>query len=188
MQIIATQLRSGQIIVKDGELYRVLSTTHVTPGKGNALVQSKLRSVRSGLQTEHRYRPSDKIEIAHIDTHEMQYIYSDGSHHYFMNLETYEQIALGEAALAESLGYLLPETIVEVDFYEGEPIAVELPHNVTLEVVETEPRLKGATAAGNSKPAKLETGITVTVPAYIEPGTKIVVDTRTGEYVSRAEG
>ena len=188
MQIIATQLRSGQIILKDGELYRVLSTTHVTPGKGNALVQSKLRSLRSGLQTEHRYRPSDKIEVAHIDTQEMQYIYSDGAHNYFMNLETYEQIALPEAAIGGGMGYLLPETIVEVDLYDGEPIAVELPNTVTLEVIETEPRLKGATAAGNSKPAKLETGISVTVPAYIEAGTMIVVDTRTGEYVSRAEG
>jgi len=187
MQIITTQLRSGQIIVHNGELYRVLGTTHVTPGKGNALVQSKLRSLRSGLGTEHRFRPSDKIEVAHIDTQEMQYIYSDGAHHYFMNLETYEQMALPEAALADAMGYLLPETVVEVDLYNGEPVGLELPNTVELEVVETDPRLKGATAAGNSKPAKLETGITVTVPAYIETGTKIVVDTRTGEYASRAE-
>ncbi len=187
MQIIATQLRSGQIILHNGELHRVLDTTHVTPGKGNALVQSKLRNLRTGLGTEHRYRPSDKIEVAHIDTQEMQYIYSDGAHHYFMNLETYEQLALPESALADSMGYLLPETVVEVDLYNGDPVGVELPNTVELEVVETEPKLRGATAAGNSKPAKLETGITVTVPAYIETGVRIVVDTRTGEYVSRAE-
>jgi len=187
MQIIATQLRSGQVIVHNGELYRVLSTTHVTPGKGNALVQSKIRSLKTGVQTEHRFRPSDKIEVARIDTHEMQYLYSDGHHYHFMNLETYEQLALPEEAIVDAKDYLLPETVVEVDFYNGEPVGVELPNTVVLEVVDTEPKLKGATAAGNSKPAKLETGITVTVPAYIETGTKIVVDTRTGEYVSRAE-
>jgi len=187
MQIIATQLRSGQIILHNGELYRVLSTTHVTPGKGNALVQSKLRSLRTGLQTEHRFRPSDKVEVARIDTKEMQYLYSDGSAHVFMDLETYEQLTLPAEALADTEGYLLPDTIVEVDLHKGEPVGVELPNTVVLEVVETEPKLKGATAAGNSKPAKVETGITVTVPAYIEAGTKIVVDTRTGEYVSRAE-
>jgi elongation factor P len=187
MQIIATQLRSGQIIVHNSELYRVLSTTHVTPGKGNALVQSRLRSLRSGLQTEHRFRPSDKVEVAHIDTQEMQYLYSDGTHQVFMNLESYEQIMLPNEALEDTVGYLLPETVVQVDVYNGDPVAVELPNTVVLEVVETEPRMKGATAAGNSKPAKLETGITVSVPAYIETGTKIVVDTRTGDYVSRAD-
>jgi elongation factor P len=104
-----------------------------------------------------------------------------------MNLETYEQLAMPAEALADAKDYLLPETVVQVDFYKGDPVGVELPNTVVLEVVETEPKLKGATAAGNSKPAKLETGITVTVPAYIETGTRIVVDTRTGEYVSRAE-
>ena len=187
MQIIATQLRSGQIILHNDELYRVLSTTHVTPGKGNALVQSKLRSLRTGLQTEHRFRPSDKIEVAHIDTQEMQYLYSDGTNHVFMNLESFEQIMLSKEALEDALGYLLPETVVQVDMYNGDPVGVELPNTVVLEVVETEPHMKGATAAGNSKPATLETGISVTVPAYIETGTKIVVDTRTGEYVSRSD-
>jgi len=187
MQIIATQLRPGQIIDHNGELYRVLSTTHVTPGKGNALVQSKIRSLRTGVQTEHRFRPSDKVEVARIDTHEMQFLYSDAHHFHFMNLETYEQLAMPKESLSDAKDYLLPDTVVEVDFYNGEPVGVELPNTVILEVVETEPKLKGATAAGNNKPATLETGITVTVPAYIETGTRIVVDTRSGEYVSRAE-
>ncbi len=187
MQVVATQIRSGQVIVLKGELYRIMDTTHVTPGKGNALVQTRLRNLRTGLQTEHRFRPSDKVEIAHISTKEMQYLYSDGSNHYFMDLETYEQLPLPEEQIGDGMQYLLPEAVVQVDFYDGQPVGVELPNTVVLEVVETEPAMKGATAAGGNKPAKLETGITVTVPMYIEPGTKIVVDTRTGAYVSRAD-
>ena len=188
MQIIATQLRSNQVIVQGGELYRVMETTHVTPGKGPALVQSKLRSLRTGTQTEQRFRPSDKIEVAHISTQEMQYLYSDGTGHHFMNMESYEQMALMDEILGpEAMSYLLPEAMVMVDLYEGNPIGVELPTTVVLEVVETEPPMKGATASGGAKPAKLETGITASVPNYIETGTRIVVDTRTGDYVSRAE-
>ncbi len=187
MQIVATQIRSGQVIVLKGELYRIMDMTHVTPGKGNALVQTKLRNLRTGLQTEHRFRPSDKVEVAHISTKEMQYLYSDGTNHYFMDLETYEQLPLPEEQLGEGMHYLLPEAIVQVDFFDGQPVGVELPNTVVLEVVDTEPAMKGATAAGGSKPAKLETGITVNVPMYIEPGTRIVVDTRTGAYVSRAD-
>ena len=121
-----------------------------------------------------------------MDTIEMQYMYSDSSGHHFMNTETYEQISLTDEALGEALGYLLPETVISVDFYESLPVAVELPTTVKLTIVDTEPALRGATAAGGSKPAKLETGITVTVPMFIETGTKIIVDTRTGEYLSRA--
>jgi elongation factor P len=187
MQVVATQIRSGQVIVLRGELYRIMDLTHVTPGKGNALVQSKLRNMRTGLQTEHRFRPSDKVEVAHISTKEMQYLYSDGTNRYFMDLETFEQLPLPEEHIEDGMQYLLPEAVVQVDFYDGQPIGVELPNTVVLEVVQTDPAMKGATAAGGSKPAELETGITVNVPMYIEPGTKIVVDTRTGEYVSRAD-
>jgi elongation factor P len=116
----------------------------------------------------------------------MQYLYSDTSGHHFMNMETFEQITLSDEVLGEALSYLLPDTVVTVDFYEGNPVSVELPNTVVLTVVETEPPLKGATAAGGSKPAKLETGLVVQVPMFVEAGTKIVVDTRTGEYVSRA--
>jgi elongation factor P len=135
---------------------------------------------------EHRFRSEDRVEKANLDTHEMQYLYSDTSGHHFMNMETFEQITLSDEVLGEALSYLLPDTVVTVDFYEGNPVSVELPNTVVLTVVETEPPLKGATAAGGSKPAKLETGLVVQVPMFVEAGTKIVVDTRTGEYVSRA--
>lgn len=186
MQIVATELRPGQIIVHNGQLHRVLSVVHITPGNWRGMVQCKLRNLKSGNQLEHRFRSEDRVEKATLDTHEMQYLYSDNSGHHFMNMETYEQVALSDEVLGDALSYLLPDTVVTVDFYEGNPVSVELPNTVVLTVVETEPPLKGATAAGGSKPAKLETGLVVQVPMFVENGTKIVVDTRTGEYVSRA--
>jgi elongation factor P len=186
MQLVATELRPGYIIVHNGQLHRVLSVTHITPGNWRGMVQCKLRNLKTGTQLEHRFRSEDRVEKATLETHEMQYLYSDGSGHHFMNMETFEQITLSDEVLQDALSYLLPDTVVTVDFYEGNPVSVELPNTVVLTVVETEPPLKGATAAGGSKPAKLETGLVVQVPMFVETGTKIVVDTRTGEYVSRA--
>ncbi len=175
MQLVATELRAGNIILFNGQLHRVMSVVHVTPGHWRGMVQCKLRNLKSGDQTEHRFRSEDRVEKASLDTVEMQYMYSDPSGHHFMNTETYEQVTLTDEALGDALGYLLPEAVISVDFYEGNPIGIELPTTVVLTVVDT----------GN-KPAKLETGITVNVPMYIETGTKIIVDTRTGEYSSRA--
>lgn len=186
MQIVATDLRPGQIIVHNGQLHRVLTVVHITPGNWRGMVQCKLRNLKTGTQLEHRFRSEDRVEKATLETHEMQYLYSDNSGHHFMNMETFEQITLSDEVLGDALSYLLPDTVVTVDFYEGNPVSVELPNTVVLTVVETEPPLKGATAAGGSKPAKLETGLVVQVPMFVETGTKIVVDTRSGEYVSRA--
>jgi elongation factor P len=186
MQLVATELRAGNIILHNNQLHRVLTVTHVTPGNWRGMVQVKLRNVKTGNQLEHRFRSEDRVEKANLDTHEMQYLYSDPSGHHFMNNETFDQLALSDEVLGEALGYLLPETVITVDFYENRPIALELPNTVVLEVVATDPPMRGATAAGGSKPAKLETGVTVGVPQFIEVGTKIIVDTRTGEYVSRA--
>lgn len=186
MQLVATELRPGNIIIHNKVLHRIMSVTHITPGNWRGMVQCKLRNIKTGNQIEHRFRSEDKVEKASFDTQEMQYLYSDGSGHHFMNLQSYEQTALTDEALGDGIGYLLPETVIEVDFYEGLPVGVELPNSVTLAIVECDPPMRGATAAGGNKPAKLETGITVTVPMYIEAGTKIVVDTRTGEYASRA--
>lgn len=186
MQLVATELRPGNIILHNGQLHRVMAVTHITPGNWRGMVQCKLRNVKTGNQLEHRFRSEDRIEKATLDTHEMQYLYSDGSGHHFMNTETFDQLSLSDEVLGDSLGYMLPDTVITVDFYENEPVGIELPNTVVLEVVETEPAMRGATAAGGSKPAKLETGITVQVPMFIESGTKIIVDTRTGEYVSRA--
>ncbi|MGV8038879.1 MAG: elongation factor P [Thermoanaerobaculaceae bacterium] len=186
MQLVATELRAGNIILFNGQLHRVMNVVHVTPGNWRGMVQCKLRNLKSGNQTEHRFRSEDRVEKASLDTVEMQYMYSDPSGHHFMNTETYEQVTLADEALGDALGYLLPEAVISVDFYESNPIGLELPTTVVLKVVDTEPVIKGATAAGGNKPAKLETGITVTVPMYIETGTRIIVDTRTGEYSSRA--
>ncbi len=186
MLLVATELRPGNIIVHNGQLHRVLTITHITPGNWRGMVHAKMRNLKTGTQLEHRFRSEDRVDKATFDTHEMQYLYSDPSGNHFMNTETYEQISLSDEVLGDALGYLLPETVITVDFYEERPVAIELPNTVVLQVVETEPALKGATAAGGSKPAKLETGITVSVPMFIETGTKIIVDTRTGEYLSRA--
>ncbi len=186
MQLVATEMRAGNIIVHNGQLHRVLSVVHVTPGNWRGMVQCKLRNLKTGTQLEHRFRSEDRVEKASLDTHEMQYLYSDPSGHHFMNTETFDQITLTDEVLGDALGYLLPDTVITVDFYDTQPVALELPNTVVLEVVETDPPMKGATAAGGSKPAKLETGVTVAVPQFVETGTKIVVDTRTGEYVSRA--
>ena len=186
MQLVATEMRAGNIIVYNSQLHRVLSVVHVTPGNWRGMVQCKLRNIKTGNQLEHRFRSEDRVEKASLDTHDMQYLYSDPSGHHFMNTETYEQITLTDEVLGDSLGYLLPDTVITVDFYESRPVGLELPNTVILKVVETDPPMKGATAAGGSKPAKLETGVTVAVPQFIDSGTRIVVDTRTGEYVSRA--
>ena len=186
MQLVATEMRAGNIIVYNGQLHRVLTVVHVTPGNWRGMVQCKLRNLKTGNQLEHRFRSEDRVEKASMDTHDMQYLYSDPSGHHFMNTETFEQLSLSDEVLGDALGYLLPETVITVDFYENRPVALELPNTVVLRVVETDPPMKGATAAGGPKPAKLETGVTVTVPQFIDTGTKIVVDTRTGEYISRA--
>jgi elongation factor P len=186
MQLVATEMRAGNIILHNGQLHRVLSVVHVTPGNWRGMVQCKLRNLKTGTQLEHRFRSEDRVEKASLDTHEMQYLYSDPSGHHFMNTETFDQITLTDEVLGDATGYMLPDTVITVDFYESQPIALELPNTVVLTVVETDPPMKGATAAGGSKPAKLETGITVAVPQFIESGTKVIVDTRSGEYVSRA--
>jgi elongation factor P len=186
MLVVATELRPGNIVVHNGQLHRILTVSHITPGNWRGMVHAKMRNLKTGSQLEHRFRSEDRVDKASFDTQEMQYLYSDPSGHHFMNMETYEQITLSDEVLGDELGYLLPETVIAVDFYEERPVAIELPNTVVLRVVETEPVMKGATAAGGSKPAKLETGLTVGVPQFVESGTKIIVDTRTGEYVSRA--
>lgn len=186
MQLVATELRPGNIILHNGQLHRVMTVTHITPGNWRGMVQCKLRNVKTGNQLEHRFRSEDRVEKASLDTHEMQYLYSDGSGNHFMNTETYDQLSLSDEVLGDTLGYLLPDTVITVDFYDNQPVGIELPNTVVLEIVDTEPAMRGATAAGGSKSAKLETGISVQVPMFIETGTKIIVDTRSGEYVSRA--
>jgi len=185
--ISATQLRPGHIIQHDGKLFSVFSVTHRTPGNLRAFVQAKLRDLRSGAMIEHRFRSEDRIEQAVLDETEMQFLYRDGEAFHFMNTETFDQIQLNADVLGKSAAYLLPEGMIKVEFFEGQPVGVELPPTVDLAVVETEPGLKSATASNVTKPAKLETGLVVQVPPFINEGEKIRVDTTEGKYLERAK-
>jgi elongation factor P len=145
-----------------------------------------MRNLRSGNSFERRFSSTDKVDRAILDTKQMEYLYSDSSGHHFMNQETYEQISLNDETLGDSMLYLLPNTVIQIDFYEETPVGIELPNTVTLEVKDTEPSMKGATASASYKPAKMETGLVVQVPPFIEIGTKILIDTRENKYLSRA--
>jgi elongation factor P len=187
MSIQATQIRRGMVIIHNGVPHRVIEFHHHTPGNLRAMVQTKLRNMKSGSSTEHRFRSTDSVERALLEEHEMTYLYNDGNTYYFMNTETYEQIGLDSEALGDAVGYLLPETVISVEFFEGQPIGIELPQVVELVVVETEPELRGATVSNVNKPAKLETGISIQVPPFIKEGEKIRVDTTEGRYIERAK-
>ncbi|MCL4837120.1 MAG: elongation factor P [Thermoanaerobaculia bacterium] len=183
--IQASALRSGMCILHEGEVCRLMSVTHRTPGNLRAFVQVRMRNLRTGNSFEHRFSSTESVERAILDTVMMEYLYSDADGHHFMSQETYEQVALADEVLADALGYMLPNTVLKIDFYEGTPVGIELPNTVVLEVVETEPGLKGATASSSYKPAKMETGVIVQVPPFIEVGTKIEVDTRENKYLRR---
>lgn len=187
MKIKAIQVRKGNVIEFRGDLYKVTEAIHVTPGKGQALMQIKMKRLSDGVNAEQRFRPDENVEKATLITREYQYLYQDGDHFVFMDMETYEQISLSKEALGDDVYYLLPETIVQILFHEGTPVGVELPGVVELKVVETQPNLKGATVSSSYKPAKLETGLTTQVPPFIEEGDVIRVDTTTGKYIERAK-
>ena len=184
--ISATQLRPGMVVKFNNDLYSVFSMTHRTPGNLRGFVQAKMRNLRSGTMIEHRFSSEDRVEKAMLEEHEMEYLYDDGEYYYFMNTETYEQMHLMKDLLGDAVNYLIPQLKVAVEFYEGKPISVELPPVVDLLVVETEPSLKGATVSNVTKPAKLETGLVVQVPAFITEGEKIRVNTAEGTYQERA--
>ena len=184
--ISATQLRPGMVVKFNNDLYSVFTMTHRTPGNLRGFVQAKMRNLRSGTMIEHRFSSEDKVEKAILDEQRMEYLYDDGEYYYFMNTETYEQLHLMKDLLGDATQYLIPELKVAVEFYEGKPISVELPASVDLRVVETEPGLKGATVSNVTKPAKLETGLVVQVPAFITEGEKIRDNTSEGTYLERA--
>jgi elongation factor P len=173
-------------VLFEGDVCRVMTASHVTPGNLRGFVQARMRNLRNGNSFEHRFGSTEKVERAILDTRQMEYLYSDPSGHHFMNQETYEQITMEDDALGDSMLYLLPNTVIQVDFHDENPVGIDLPNTVTLEVVDTEPSMKGATASASYKPAKMETGLTVMVPPFIEVGTKIIIDTRENKYLSRA--
>ena len=186
MAIPATQMRPGMIIKHNNDLHMVFSVEHRTPGNLRAFIQAKLRNIRTGAMFEYRFRSGDAIDKVVVDEVEMEYLYNEGDSYYFMNTETYEQTYLGRDVLGDAVDYLIPNLQIKVEFYDGKPVGVELPQTIELTVVETEPGLKSATATNVTKPAKLETGLIVQVPPFINEGEKIRVDTSEGAYLSRA--
>ncbi|MFQ5464592.1 MAG: elongation factor P [Thermodesulfobacteriota bacterium] len=185
--IVATQLRVGSTIMHNGDPHKVLTKSHVTPGKGRGMVHAKLRNLKTGATFDNRFRSDEKIERAHLTQHEMEYLYSDGDTYHFMNTETYEQTSLSAEILGEDVSFLIPNVKFMVEYYEKTPVGVAPPKVVELKVVDTAPFMKGATAAASYKPATLETGLVVQVPGFIEPGDVIRVDTAESKYIERAK-
>lgn len=186
MKISAFDIRPGNLIEHKGKLWRVSKKQHVKPGKGGAFMQVEMKEISSGTKLNERFRSEDKVEKAHVESRGMQFLYVDGDNLVFMDNKTYEQSSIAAEALEDQMGYLLPNTEVVVSFYEENPIGLDLPASVVLEVVETDAAIKGQTASGSGKPAKLETGLSVTVPTFVNVGDKLKINTDTGEYMERA--
>ena len=184
--IASTQMRPGMVVKFNNELFSIFSVNHRTPGNLRGFVQAKMRNLRSGSMIEHRFSSEDRVERAMLDEQEMEYLYDDGEYYYFMNTADYEQMHLTKEILGDAVSYLIPQLHVNVEFYEGKPISVELPATVDMTVVETEPGIKGASVSNVTKPAKMETGLVVQVPPFITEGEKIRVNTAEGTYQERA--
>jgi len=181
----ANRLRPGSVIIYNGDLCRVTNVTHLTPGNLRALVQAKMRNLKTGVQFENRFRATEEVEVAFLEKHKMEYLYDEGDRYHFMNQETFEQIELDHDLLGDAIKYLLPNTVVEVTFHEGNPVGIEVPKTVELKVVEADASMKRATASAQYKKATLETGLVVQVPPFVEVGDVIRVDTETEEYLER---
>lgn len=184
--ITAGDFRNGSTFELDGQVFTITYFMHVKPGKGAAFVRTKIRNVITGAVVERTFNPTDKFPEAVIERKEMQYLYNDGSLYYFMDMNTYDQIPLNGDKVEEAIKYLKENMFAIIKFYKGEAFSVEPPNFVELEVTETEPGVKGDTATNAMKPATVETGATFNVPLFINTGDVIRIDTRTGEYMSRA--
>ena len=184
--ISATQLRPGMVIKWNKDLFSIFKMEHRTPGNLRGFVQVKMRNFKTGTMVEHRFSSEDKVERASLEEHEMEYLYDDGEYYYFMNTENFEQMHLTRDILGDAVECLVPQLKVNIEFYEGKPMSVELPPTVDLTVVETEPGLKGASVSNVTKSAKLETGLVVQVPPFINEGEKVRINTAEGTYQERA--
>ena len=186
-KVLATEIRAGNLIEWDKRVWRVLKAYHVhVGGRGGAFMQVEMKDIESGTKKNERIRSEDKIERAYVDPRDMQFLYQDSSGYVFMDKENFEQLTLPAEFLEGQSGYFIPNIDVQVNFHNDRPIGVQLPSNVTLAVVDTEPNLRGATATGSFKPAKTETGLTVMVPQFVTNGERIKVNTDNGEYIERA--
>ncbi|MCI8401714.1 MAG: elongation factor P [Lachnospiraceae bacterium] len=183
--VSAGDFRNGVTIEIEGNIFQIIEFQHVKPGKGAAFVRTKLKNIISGGVVEKTFRPTEKFENAHIDRVDMQYLYSDGDLYYFMDVNTYDQIALNQDQIGDTLKFVKENEMVKICSHKGNVFAIEPPLFVELEITETEPGFKGDTATGATKPATVETGAVVYVPLFVDQGDKIKIDTRTGEYLSR---
>lgn len=183
--ISATQIRKGMVIKVEGNIFKVLEATHITPGKGQALMQTKLRNLKDQTLLDYRFRSKDKVEQAFLEAIEMEFLYQEGDEYVFMNLKNYEQIKLTLDIIGDSVHYLIPNVVISVEMHERKPVGTKPPLTIDLKVVKTEPFLKGATQSASSKPAVLETGITINVPQFIKKGDIVRIDTREDKYLER---
>ncbi len=181
----ATRLRKGMLIKVGNDLFRILELHHLTPGNKRAHIQVRMRNIRTQSLQDEKFRAEEDVERAALDEREMQYLYNDGDLYYFMDTSNFEQIHISAEALGDSKDYLIADSTIRVEFYEEEPVGIELPPTVDLVVKQTVPGIKGATASAQVKPATLETGLVVSVPSFVNEGDKIRVNTETGEYQSR---
>lgn len=173
------------VIKIDDEIYKVLDMTHITPGKGQAIIQTKLRKLQDQTLHDYRFRSKDKVEQAYLEAIEMQHLYQEGSDYIFMNLENYEQIKLPSEIIGNGVNYLIPDVIFSIEMHERKPVGVTPPLTIDMKVVKTEPFLKGATQTASNKPATLETGLTINVPQFIKEGDTVRIDTRDDKYLER---
>ena len=179
-------MKKGMLIKIGQDLFRVLELQHVTPGNLRGFVRVKFRNIRTGALADQKLRSEDSVDRATLDEREMQYLYRDGDAFHFMDTSTYEQLHIDAEALGDNVNYLVPDALITVEFYGSDPVGIELPPTVDLVVDDTAPGIKGATASNQIKPARLETGLVVNVPPFVNTGDKVRVNTETGEYLSRA--
>jgi elongation factor P len=186
VSISATQVKVGMIIMHNGKPHRVTKVLHVTPGNWRGMVQTRLVNIESGTNTEHRFRSEDQVDQAPMEQHQLQFSYRAGDEFHFMNNETYEMMSLHQDVLGDAVYYLIDGMEIQALYFEGRVVGIEVPNFIDMAVVETQPAMKGATAAASPKPAKLETGLEIRVPQYIEVGDRVRIDTRTDEFIERA--
>jgi elongation factor P len=187
VKVIASSLRKGNIVEVDGKLYVILSAENIHPGKGTPVTQMDMRRISDGVKSSVRYKTTEQVERAHVEERSYQFLYQDGDGFHFMNMDNYEQLTAHPDVVGDADKYLQPEMNVKLQVHEGTPVSIELPQRVTLEVVETEPAMKGQTASGSFKPALLSNGVRTGVPTHVVTGTRIVVSTADGSYVERAK-
>jgi elongation factor P len=187
MAIPATQIRRGMVIVFEGEPCRVVEFRHHTPGNLRAMVQAKLKNLRTGSSFEHRFRAADSIDPASMETHDLEFLYQGGDTYHFMNVENYDQLEMDEESLGDNAQWMQPGMKIQAEYYDGRPVGIKLPNSLVLEVVDTAPVMKTATKTASSKPAKLENGVTINVPEFVGTGDKVKVNPSTGEYQERAK-